>query len=269
MPKGVFPQKKSIVVHIIFFYTFAKKKKCALKKCNQMKHTSLQWIGDFLSLFYPDYCPACGAVLMRNERCVCTNCSIHLPRTEDSLFSPNPTERLFWGRVPVVAAAALFKFKKGGGVQSLIHHLKYKNRPDIGRYFGRMLGEELRQNPQFLTVDALVPIPLHPKKRRLRGYNQSEEIAAGIAMALERPVWPDVLVRQVATSTQTKRSALQRWENVRTVFAVPDPARIAGKHLLLVDDVITTGSTMEAAANKLLEAPNVIVSLAALAVDVV
>ena len=180
---------------------------------------------------------------MRNERCVCTNCSIHLPRTEDSLFSPNPTERLFWGRVPVVAAAALFKFKKGGGVQSLIHHLKYKNRPDIGRYFGRMLGEELRQNPQFLTVDAIVPIPLHPKKRRLRGYNQSEEIAAGIAMALERPVWPDVLVRQVATSTQTKRSAFQRWENVRTVFAVPDPARIAGKHLLLVDDVITTGST--------------------------
>ena len=190
-----------------------------------------------------------------------------MPRAR--LWSPNPTERLFWGRVPVVAAAALFKFKKGGGVQSLVHHLKYKDRPDIGRYFGRLLGEELKWNANYATVDALVPIPLHPKKRRLRGYNQSEEIAAGISQALDIPVWPEVLVRQVATSTQTKRSAFQRWENVRTVFAVPDPARIAGKHLLIVDDVITTGSTMEAAAQKLLEAPGVTVSMAALAVDVV
>ena len=234
-----------------------------------MKHPPLLWIKDFLSLFYPEYCCACGRRLVRNECCICTECDLHLPRTDYHLRSPNPMEMRFWGRVPLAAATALFYFRKGGGVQSLIHQLKYGNRPDIGRYFGRMLGEELLQNSQFLTVDALVPIPLHPKKLRLRGYNQSEEIAAGIAMALERPVWPDVLVRQVATSTQTKRSALQRWENVRTVFAVPDPARIAGKHLLLVDDVITTGSTMEAAANKLLEAPNVIVSLAALAVDVV
>ena len=234
-----------------------------------MKHTTLPWIRDFLSLFYPDYCPACGAVLVRNERCICSHCALHLPRTGDSLWSPNPTERLFWGRVPVVAAAALFKFKKGGGVQSLVHHLKYKDRPDIGRYFGRLLGEELKWNANYATVDALVPIPLHPKKRRLRGYNQSEEIAAGISQALDIPVWPEVLVRQVATSTQTKRSAFQRWENVRTVFAVPDPARIAGNHLLIVDDVITTGSTMEAAAQKLLEAPGVTVSMAALAVDVV
>ena len=233
-----------------------------------MKHLTLPWFRDFAALFYPDYCPACGAVLVRNERCICSHCALHLPRTGDSRLSPNPTERLFWGRVPVAAAAALFKFKKGGGVQSLVHHLKYTERPDIGRYFGRMLGEELRQHPLFRQADALVPIPLHPKKRRLRGYNQSEEIAVGIALAMGKPVWPEVLVRQVATATQTKRSAFQRWENVRTVFAVPDPARIAGRHLLLVDDVITTGSTMEAAALKLLEAPGVTVSMAALAVDV-
>ena len=238
------------------------------EKCNNMKQTVFPWIRDFFSLFYPDYCIACGARTVSSERFLCSSCELHLPRTGDAFVSPNPTERLFWGRLPVTAAAAYFQFRKGGGVQLLVHQLKYKDRPDIGRHFGRIFGEELKQNPIFSTVDALVPIPLHPKRLRQRGYNQSREIAEGIAASLQKPVRPDILIRRTATQTQTKRSSFQRWENVSSVFSVADSARLEGLHLLLVDDVITTGSTMEAAASALLEVPGVRVGLAALAVDV-
>ena len=234
-----------------------------------MLHTALQWGKDFASLFYPDYCFACGRKMLGNETMVCSECSLHLPRTDFHTYSPNPMEKLFWGRVSIEAATAYFQFKKGGGVQSLVHHLKYRDHPEIGVYFGRLLGYNLCENEILASVDAIVPIPLHPKKQRRRGYNQSEAIADGIAESLHRPVWNRVLARKVFTATQTKRSTFQRWENVSEIFEVTDAVRIAGRHLLLVDDVVTTGSTLEAAAQALVKVEGVRVSLAALAMDVI
>ena len=234
-----------------------------------MLHTALEWGKDFASLFYPDYCFACGRKLLRNEVMICSECSLHLPRTDFHTFSPNPMEKLFWGRVPIEAATAYFQFRKGGGVQSIVHNLKYRNHPEIGIYFGRQLGYNLAENEIFSSVDAIIPIPLHPKKQRKRGYNQSDVLADGIAESLHRPVWKHVLERQVFTSTQTKRTAFQRWENVSEIFKVGSPGQIAGCHLLLVDDVVTTGSTLEAAARTLETVEGVRVSLAALAMDVI
>lgn len=226
------------------------------------------WLTDFLALFYPNYCYACGRKLSKNRSCICPECELHLPRTDYHRYSPNPMEQLFWGRVPVEAAAAYLYFKKGGSVQSLVHALKYKDRPEIGRYFGRLLGELLRVHAVFNQAEALVPVPLHPRKQRLRGYNQSEEIAGGMREAMGIPVWTHVLVRQTTTDTQTKRSVYQRWENVHSAFAVPVPSALEGRHVILVDDVVTTGSTMEAAAQSLVAVPGVRVSMAALAMDV-
>ncbi|MBO4281574.1 MAG: ComF family protein [Bacteroidales bacterium] len=226
-----------------------------------------RWLADFLSLFYPNYCYACGRKMPKSSRCICPECELHLPRTDYPFRSPNPMEQLFWGRVQVEAAAAYLHFRKGGSVQSIVHALKYGDRPEIGRYFGRLLGEALCAHAVFSQAEALVPIPLHPKKQRVRGYNQSEEIAEGMREAMGLPVWSRVLLRTVATDTQTKRSVYQRWENVQTVFRVASPSEVEGRHLILVDDVVTTGATLEAAAQTLKSVPGVRVSMAALAVD--
>lgn len=234
-----------------------------------MKHTTLKWGKDFASLFYPKYCFACGRKMAGNEVMVCSECSLHLPCTDYHTYSPNPMEKLFFGRVPVEAATAYFHFKKGGGVQSLVHNLKYREHPEIGRYFGRLLGYHLAEHEILSSVDAIVPVPLHPKKQRKRGYNQSEAIAVGISDSLQKPVWNQVLARKVFTDTQTKRSTFQRWENVSEIFAVTETERIGGCHLLLVDDVVTTGATLEAAAQVLKKVEGVRVSLAALAMDMI
>lgn len=222
---------------------------------------------DFASLFYPPYCYVCGKILVKNEKLVCTFCSTHLPYTDFYTYSPNPMEKIFWGRVEVEAATALFYFRKGGSVQSLVHKLKYKGRRDIGSYFGKQLGIIISAHTVLSSVDVIVPIPLHPKRERQRGYNQSELIAEGIASVLQKPVSTNVLYRNVSNATQTKKGLLERWENVREIFSLSDASTLCSKHLLLVDDVVTTGSTLEAAANTLLSIPGVKVSMATLAYD--
>jgi len=174
---------------------------------------------------------------------------------------------MFWGRLPVDAATAFLFFKKGGMVQTLVHKLKYQNAPFIGYELGKLLGFDLRENDDYFKIpDLIMPVPLHWKKEKRRGYNQSTHFARGIAEVLEKPIDTSNLYRKIHTSTQTKKSRYNRWENVSEVFGLKKTDLIAAKHVLLVDDVITTGATLEACGQILLQQTDVTISIATLAV---
>jgi ComF family protein len=190
---------------------------------------------------------------------------MHLPVTDFHLHADNPVSQLFWGRVPVHHAASYFYFHKGSRVQHLIHQLKYKGREDIGVYIGRQYGRLLQDSPLFGDVSAIIPVPLHPKKLRKRGYNQSEAFARGLARSMVANVDVYSLIRKEVTDTQTRKSRFKRWENVSEVFDLPDPSSLEGKHVLLVDDVVTTGATLESCIQTLLKPANVKVSIATIA----
>lgn len=221
---------------------------------------------DFIGLFFPKVCYACDNVLLKNEETICTRCLVDLPRTNFHLHRDNPVSELFWGRVNIKAASAFLYFAKAGRVQHLIHNFKYKGKLEVGRTLGRMFGSDLKQSPDFSGIDLLIPVPLHWSKQKTRGFNQSEIFGREMAAAMGIPIVTDALVREKATSTQTKKSRFERWQNVGYVFRVAKPEKIAGKHILLVDDVVTTGATIEASASLLLEVKDTMVSLGFLAV---
>jgi len=222
-------------------------------------------LSDFLSLFYPRICMACGNTLFKNEEVLCTFCLFHLPKTNFHLEKDNPVSMTFWGRVPVYSAAACYYFRKGGKVQHLLHQLKYNGQKEIGVYIGKRYGHDLKQSEFFKTVDCVLPVPLYWKKERQRGYNQSEMFASGLAEAMNIELNTNTLLRIKASETQTKKSRFGRWENVKEIFEVKNAEHLAGKHLLLVDDVITTGATLEASIHALLTIPEVKISIAAIA----
>jgi len=202
---------------------------------------------------------------MKNERIICSGCIYHLPRTDFHLDRDNPVARIFWGRIRVEQATAYYFFNKGSRFRRLIHELKYLGRQDIGAELGRAFGSELMKSG-FRDVDVVVPVPLHKKKLRKRGFNQSECIARGIAEAMVKPVNTSSIIRAFHTGTQTRRSRYDRWLNVENVFRVTEPDFLTGKHILLVDDVLTTGATLEACATAILKVEETKVSIAALAV---
>jgi ComF family protein len=208
---------------------------------------------DFLALFFPHYCRGCNDALVKGEDLVCTRCLLELPKSYYHLERENPFYRKFQGRIPVSYVMTLFKFVKGSRVQHLLHSLKYKNQPEIGTALGRMYGQELLTNfhQQF---DLIIPVPLHPSKKRRRGYNQSEEFGKGLSEALGIPCSDEYLRRLVQTETQTRKSRLNRWQNVGQVFEVSKPEKIESNRILLVDDVVTTGATLEACGQILLSA---------------
>lgn len=203
--------------------------------------------------------------MFKKEDCICTHCLYHLPKTNFHLYPDNPVIRLFWGRTPVFSASSLFSFSKGGKVQQLVHQLKYRGKREIGVSLGKFYGNELKQSPLFSGVEMVIPVPLHVKKLKRRGYNQSEIFGQGVAKSMNIEVPKNVLIRITPTETQTQKSRFARWKNVEEVFKVSQPEKIKNKHVLLVDDVITTGATMEACANKILEIPGTKVSVAAIA----
>jgi ComF family protein len=172
---------------------------------------------------------------------------------------------LFWGKAPVYSAASFFFFYKGGHVQQLMHQLKYKGQKDIGIFLGNLYGKELLKSPLFNTVEYIIPVPMHPKKEKIRGYNQSEIFANGLSQSMKVPVDTKTLIKTTKTETQTKKSRFTRWENVKEVFEVKDYGHFANKHVLLVDDVITTGSTLESCILNLMKAPGIKISVASLA----
>jgi ComF family protein len=229
-----------------------------------MEKRTMLWIHDFLSLIYPRNCVCCGNGLWGQEQVICTFCDFHLPRTWFHLEHDNPVSRTFWGRIRLEGAASYLHFNKGNNVQQLIHHLKYKGRKDIGIYLGARYGLSLKNSPFFHTAELVIPVPLHRKKMRQRGYNQSEQFAIGLADAMNIPVGKQ-LIRTSPSGTQTRKSRFTRWENVSGIFRVPDPIKLSGKHILLVDDVITTGATLEACAGALSLIPDTRISIATIA----
>jgi len=220
---------------------------------------------DFLHLIYPRTCAACGNSLYRHEDLLCSHCLIHLPKTFYHKDESNPLFHLFWGKIPIEMISAFYFYNKGNKVQHLVHQLKYKNRPEIGIYMGKRYGQYLKTNEKFKTVDVIIPVPLHHSKLKKRGYNQAEKFAIGLSESMEIPYDVESFKRTTATETQTRKTKQERWENVKNKFEVVHPTQIAGKHVLLVDDVITTGSTLEACAHILLEQNNVKISFASIA----
>jgi ComF family protein len=230
----------------------------------ELLHKISSLFSDFISLFFPRLCAACETTLMKSEEVLCLNCLHDLPLAVFNGTDDSPLDKIFWGRVNARKTFALFLFSKKGKVQHLIHQLKYKNRPDVGVYLGKMLAKHLNElyPGQF---DVVVPVPLHKDKERKRGYNQSAMIAQGIAEVLNIPVGDTNFIKVTYTETQTRKARFARYENVKETFKVVDSDVFAGKHLLLVDDVITTGATLESCAAKLLDVPEAKVSIACLA----
>ena len=221
---------------------------------------------NLLNLLYPAQCLACEETLLQNESLICLECLFHLPKTKFQDDPANEVCKLFWGRAKVEMATAFLFFTKTGKVQHLIHQLKYCRKPEIGIYLGKLFGKELSKSPCFQGIDIIVPVPLHPRKIKTRGYNQSEQIALGLSQTMRIPIDTTSFIRCKATETQTRKSRFSRWENVKEVFAVKDYEALTNKHILLVDDVITTGATIEGCIRKLTAIEGVRVSVVSLAV---
>ncbi len=224
-----------------------------------------EFFKDFFHLLYPSYCSGCGTPLVHEEQCLCMHCLQNLPLTHFHLQKNNMVEMALMGRIPYERATAFCYFQKGSIIQHAIHQLKYKGNKEVGILLGSLMGKELMENPCFATADVIVPIPIHPKKQAKRGYNQSEQIGIGLQQSMHIPMNTTSLIRTVNTKTQTKKSRYSRWENVSDIFGVIHPEDLENKHILLVDDVITTGATLEAAATQLLSIHHTKVSIACLA----
>lgn len=228
---------------------------------------------DLLSLFFPRLCLLCRKSLVDGEEHICLACLCNLPRTRFTDYTDNAVAQLFIGKIPFQSATALFYFEKGGQVQTLIHALKYQDNKELGYYLGRLAARDLtREGETFFTptggmpIDVLLPVPLHPRKQRKRGYNQAEWIARGISSVLQLPVDTTSVQRSKWNETQTNKQLYERWENVQDIFTITEPACLQGKHVLLVDDVITSGSTIGSCAETLLAIPDIQVSILGISV---
>ena len=220
---------------------------------------------DTLHLFYPHICAGCGSDLLSQSNLLCLKCVTNLPQTNFAQHANNPIEKIFWGRIPLTAAHSEFYFSKDSLIQQLIHQLKYKGNIAIGNYLGELMGKTLLASNRFNTIDALIPLPLYPDKERKRGYNQAAIICDGMSAIMNVPVIKSIVLRQRYTDTQTKKHRTERWENVAGSFSIKDESKLRGKNLLLVDDVVTTGATLEACGTMMAGIDKVTLSIATLA----
>jgi ComF family protein len=201
---------------------------------------------DFIGLLYPNLCGGCLRPIYFGESIICTSCLFEIPYTDDHLNLENRVAKQFWARIQFDAAMSLLQFKKGTRVQNMLHQLKYKGKKELGHLLGTMIGDKLIMSVRYKEIDLIIPVPMHKKKLYMRGYNQSLCIAEGIAQVLGCPINQGALVKVKETATQTHKGRLLRNENMTSVFEVVAPFELQGKHILLVDDVITTGATIEA-----------------------
>lgn len=218
-----------------------------------------------LRLFFPPTCAGCQSVLMSNENVICTKCRHEIPLTQHHKNPENDAYKKFYGRIPVEHVSALVYFHKNGIVQELIHSLKYRGQEAIGTVLGEWYAEELKSSQLLQTVDAIIPVPLHPKKLRERGYNQVTEFGNALAKKLEIPVNNSILYRQVYSKTQSQKNRLGRTEGIDTIFDISFDEKDHNKHFLLIDDVITTGATLEVCAKALLKIPGTKISIVCMA----
>ncbi len=225
--------------------------------------TGQELISSLLHLFYPHTCPGCGNDMMARDVLVCPRCIASLPATYFEGIAGNPVEKRFWGRLPLEQASATYFFTKQSVMQHLMHELKYKGNKDLGLFLGRLMADHWLKSNNFLPT-ALIPLPLHPTRERQRGYNQATLLCQGMAELLRIPVITDAVIRSTRTETQTKRGRVERWQNMEGKFAVIRPELIEGHHVCLVDDVITTGATLEACGSAVLQSNNIPLSVACL-----
>ncbi len=225
----------------------------------------IRWAEDVMHLWFPRLCASCGRALYHGEKVLCTLCGYDLPYTDFHLVATNPAARQLWGRVPFVQVTALLYFRKGGGVQRLMHALKYEGYTEVGHFLGRQLGEKLLESPLYQPPDFIVPVPLHPRRQSQRGYNQCDFIAQGVSEILQAPLLKDFLVRTHFTHSQTLSGRDSRQSNTSQAFAIRAIAPNKGAHFLLIDDLMTTGATLEACATTLLSHTTGQISIATLA----
>lgn len=207
---------------------------------------------------------SCGNALNQQEETICVSCQLKLPKTGFHMHAENPVSRIFWGRVNIEAATSFLFFSKQGKVQNLIHQLKYRRQTNVGMLLGELFGNDLQESSFFDNIDFIIPVPLHQKKLRKRGYNQSMVIAEGMNRSMGTEIFTG-LQRKMHSSTQTKKSRYERWENVKDIFEIINPEKLENKYILLIDDVLTTGATLEACATILSEVPDIKISIATLA----
>jgi len=220
----------------------------------------------FLHLLFPHICAGCGSDSLNRDSVLCLRCLDALPETNFESHRDNPVEKIFWGRLPLLSATAQFYFTKESLLQHLMHQFKYKGNKELGLQLGRMMGDQLLRSGRFTSIDALVPLPLYPAKEKRRGYNQAAVLSEGMAAQRRIPVLDKGITRPEHTATQTKKGRIDRWKNVEGKFLLTTSGAVRNKHVLLVDDVVTTGATLEACGMELLQAENVQLSVAALCV---
>ncbi len=225
----------------------------------------MQIFKDIFYLFFPKVCLSCKLELKQNEISICTLCRHDLPTTCYTNIEKNLLEKKFYGRVQLEEATSLFFYHKKGKVQTLIHELKYKNQEEISTLFGGWLANEMLESNRFKTIDYVVPVPIHPNKRKKRGYNQVAKFGEMIAKNINAKFCEDKLIKVASTESQTKKNLIERWRSVDELFQLNDTTIFNNKHVLLVDDVITTGATIETCANEILKSKNVKLSVAVMA----
>lgn len=224
------------------------------------------YIKDLVLLAFPDNCLVCNMPMVAPEHDVCFSCLDALPETGFHKIEINPVAQQFWGRLPIEHAAAWLYVRDANITQKMIHMLKYRKKKSIGILLGHKYGKLLsEENNLFNKFDLIVPVPLHPVRLKQRGYNQCDYFAKGLSQSLNIPFDPGVLIRVRENISQTKKNRYERWQNVDGIFELAKPEKAAGKHILLVDDVVTTGATLESCAAALLKAGDVTISIAAIA----
>jgi ComF family protein len=218
-----------------------------------------------LHLLFPHYCPGCFTDLHQPQQLICPICEYQLPTTDFASLKNNPVEKIFIGRLPLVAATSAFYFTSDSLIQELIFSLKYRQKIEAGIWLGRKLGSSLFNSRRFHSIDCIIPLPLHTDKMILRGYNQAEIIAKGIQQNLGIPLHTHAIIREKFTQSQTRQTRDNRWLNMKEIFRVTDTELLMNKHCLLVDDVVTTGATLEACGKALLSVPGCQISIATVA----
>lgn len=217
-------------------------------------------------LFYPRNCPGCGQVAIEKGEYICIQCFHNLPFTQFEKLRENQVEKAFYGRVKIEAATSLLYFTRNSIVQNLMHELKYNKQKELGIFLGRIMGIKMRESNSFPDCDLIIPVPLHPEKEKIRGFNQSDQLCKGISQTTGWPFQSGTVTRNIQTTSQTRKHRKERWQNVAAIFGVQNPEFLNNRHILLVDDVVTTGSTLESCAATILENTNARLSIATLAV---
>jgi ComF family protein len=225
----------------------------------------MKLLKDFFYLFYPNICANCKEQLLQNEKVICTFCRHDLPLTNFKSYTRNKVSSIFSGRITIEKAYSLLFFRKQGITKNLIHDLKYKGNESVGVFFGNWIGEIVVKNKEFSTVDFIVPVPIHAKKKKIRGYNQVTKFGECFSMHLKVPLNEDILIRQSATKTQTLKSRFERFNDLESKFLARNTSIFKEKHILIIDDIITTGATLEACAKELLKTPGIKISILTIA----